>query len=232
MLSIGKYRIAIHTERMLLPSPLIIIPSTDGESEGIWQASSTITPPFALAVIEGISWNDDLSPWPFTPGKGSAFGGQADSFLEDLEQALIPAVLPYLPSTPTSYAIAGYSLAGLFAMYAAFRTRIFRYCMSVSGSLWYPGFREYAGKAHECSAELAYLSLGNHEGDRGSALMRTVGKETGMICSILREIGVETVYEINPGGHFTDPPGRIAKAIACIATKAADHGQRQKYIQN
>lgn len=226
MLSIGKYRIAIHTERMLSPSPLIIIPSADGESEGIWHASSTVNSPFALAAIEGINWNDDLSPWPFTPGKGSAFGGKADSFLEDLEHSLIPSILPYLPSTPSSYAIAGYSLAGLFAMYAAFKARIFRYCMSVSGSLWYPGFREYTGKAHECSVELAYLSLGNHEGDRGSALMRSVGKGTEEICRILREIGVETVYEINPGGHFTDPPGRIAKAIACIARKAADHGQR------
>ena len=39
--------------------------------------------------------------------------------------------------------IAGYSLAGLFALWAAWNSGYFRRVASVSGSLWYPGFTDY-----------------------------------------------------------------------------------------
>ena len=33
---------------------------------------------------------------------------------------------------------------------------------------------------------------------------------------ILREKGAETTFELNPGGHFSDPVGRLAKGIRWI----------------
>ena len=42
------------------------------------------------------------------------------------------------------HAIAGDSMAGLFAVYALYRTQVFSRVASASGSLWYPGLLEYA----------------------------------------------------------------------------------------
>ena len=39
--------------------------------------------------------------------------------------------------------IGGYSLGGLFSMYAAVNTDLFGTVLSCSSSLWYPGFLDY-----------------------------------------------------------------------------------------
>ena len=49
-----------------------------------------------------------------------------------------------LPQPPAWRGVAGYSLAGLFALWALWQTDVFERAASASGSLWFPSFIDYA----------------------------------------------------------------------------------------
>ena len=77
--------------------------------------------------------------------------------------------------------IAGYSLAGLFALWATWNSGYFRRVASVSGSLWYPGFTDYirnnepkSGCGEKSGPEKAYFSLGDRESRTRHPLMSRV----------------------------------------------------------
>ena len=102
-----------------------------------------------VAAVEGVDWNRELTPWPAPPvARGQPdFGGGADALLGELAGRILPEVEAEL--RPSARWIAGYSLAGLFAVYAALSTRLFARVASVSGSMWYPGFSDWvAAGAH------------------------------------------------------------------------------------
>ena len=96
-----------------------------------------------VAAVEGVDWNRELTPWPAPPvARGQPdFGGGADALLGELAGRILPEVEAEL--RPSARWIAGYSLAGLFAVYAALSTRLFARVASVSGSMWYPGFSDW-----------------------------------------------------------------------------------------
>ena len=77
---------------------------------------------------------------------------------------IVPSVEARLGFSPVSRAIAGYSLAGLFALWAVFQTDVFDRAASVSGSLWYDGFTDYINSSVSPSGlRQIYLSLGDRE---------------------------------------------------------------------
>ena len=85
-----------------------------------------------VAAVEGVDWNCELTPWPAPPvARGQPdFGGGADALLGELAGRILPEVEAEL--RPSARWIAGYSLAGLFAVYAALSTRLFARVASVS----------------------------------------------------------------------------------------------------
>ncbi len=174
-------------------------------------------PPFSMAVIPVEDWEDDLSPWR-APGLrgGRDFGGGADAFLRALEAAL-PAVRAALEAPDAPCYLAGYSLAGLFSVYALYRSAAFSGAASVSGSLWFPGFSEFAA-AHEMprQPDRMYFSLGDRESRTRDPLLRRTEDDTRALCEALRRQGVESVFERNPGGHFQDAEKRLARGLAWI----------------
>ena len=119
--------------------PLVILHTFSGEGREVFEKCTNIgCGDFALAAISVLNWNRDLSPWE-TPGIRNnrySFGG-ADEYISQLTGKIMPEILSKLPGTPEFTAIAGYSLAGLFALYAAYRTDVFSRVASVSGSLWF-----------------------------------------------------------------------------------------------
>ena len=119
-----------------------------------------------------------------------------------------------LPQPPTKIILAGYSLAGLFAVYAAFRTDVFSEIASASGSLWYPGLLEFI-RAHPISENMkaAYLSLGNKESRTHNPVLSTVEKNTRETETCLHLQGIDTFFESNPGNHYKDAVPRMAKGI-------------------
>ena len=119
--------------------------------------------------------------------------------------------------------IAGYSLAGLFALWAAWNSGYFRRVASVSGSLWYPGFTDYirnnalkSGCGEYTGLEKAYFSLGDRESRTRHPLMSRVDACTAEVVERVRSYGIETTFEWNPGNHFDHPELRMARALAWL----------------
>ena len=169
-----------------------------------------------LVAIDGADWDDDLSPWEAEGVfRGSRFGGHADEYLKTLTNKLIPAVEREIGTPLKRRILAGYSLAGLFALWAAYRTDLFDAVASVSGSLWYEGFLDFIrGKTPAASA--VYLSLGDREEFSKNPRLRTVAAATDEAAAILISAGIDVVNERNPGGHFNEPDKRLAKGIAWL----------------
>ena len=101
---------------------------------------------FPLLCINNLNWQKDMCPWdsPALIKNEKDFIGGADEYLFLLEKEIIPRAVEILGEEPTYYALAGYSLAGLFALYAGYRSSLFSRIASVSGSLWYPDFVSFA----------------------------------------------------------------------------------------
>lgn len=170
----------------------------------------------ALIFLSGMDWNRDLSPWPAPPlyPKEEPFSGGAGLFLKDLLNRIIPTIEKAMPTAPKARQLAGVSLAGLFAVFAACRTDAFTRIASISGSLWYDGLSDFLA-AHSPSPLLshAYFSLGSKEKNVRNARMRTVETSTIAIAASWKSKGIHTYFERNPGNHFADGPERIVKAL-------------------
>ena len=122
-----------------------------------------------------------------------------------------------MPQDPPrkKYYIGGYSLAGLFALWAAFQTDLFAGVAAVSPSVWFPGFREYA-KTHPVKTDTIYLSLGEKEEKTRSQVMAQVGSAIRDIYEHLKKSNISCILEWNAGNHFSEPALRTAKGWAWL----------------
>lgn len=175
-------------------------------------------PPFDLVSVSDLDWQGDLSPWPHDPimRDGGPFAGGADAYIRALEEEIVPYAEGLL-GEPSRRVVAGYSMGGLLAVYAPYRTSLFSDCVSASGSLWYPGFTEFAeSEMFVRTPGSVYLSVGDREGRTRNQWMRQVEDRTRDVCRLCASRGVRSVFELNPGNHFRDPELRLAKGIAWV----------------
>ena len=107
----------------------------------------------------------------------------------------------------------GYSLAGLFALWAATRTDTLYGVAAASPSVWFPGWSEYEA-AHPIRAQRVYLSLGDREEHTKNQTMAAVGDNIRALHSALTRRGKDCTLEWNAGGHFKDADLRTARAFA------------------
>lgn len=200
--------------------PLVVFNAFEDEGTAVHtELMKRTTLDFTLATINIVDWNSDLSPWAIPPvyKNDEPFTGGADAYLETLTEEIIPTIIRELGNEPEYIALAGYSLAGLFAVYAMYRTDRFAKIASASGSLWYPGFMDFV-KAHKPAAlpEKLYLSLGDKEARARNQIMATVEQNTVDLYEHYKSLGVEAVFEMNPGNHFQDAAQRMAKGIVWL----------------
>ncbi|MBP3704345.1 MAG: alpha/beta hydrolase [Clostridia bacterium] len=160
----------------------------------------------------------DFTPWPAEPvWEGEPFYGEAAGYLHFLTDC----ALPYLAekfgvADAGNRLIAGYSLGGLFALWAACETEEFGRMASLSGSTWYPGFLDYI-KAHmPREAQRVYLSLGDREPFGGPPVLREVGRCTEELYALLQEAGRDVTFEWNRGGHGKGIENRWRKALRAM----------------
>ena len=127
------------------------------------------------------------------------------------------------PSAPRiCRTIAGYSLAGLFATWAAFNSSAFSRIASASGSLWYPKFARFvAERPFTRPINCAYFSLGSKEAKTPNRLLRNVATGTDEVVAAFRSKGVPTRFETNPGNHFKEPALRMARGITWTISQQA-----------
>ncbi len=169
-----------------------------------------------LVAVGGFDWNADLTPWP-APAltkKAPPFAGNAQAFLETLTQRIVPQTEQTIGLSGVNRALAGYSLAGLFTLWALYQTDLFPCAVSASGSLWFDGFLSFA-KSHSLCAvpKRIDLSLGDKEKLTKNPRMAAVEDATLAIKDLLSDAGVSVAFTLNPGGHFQNPAQRLADAI-------------------
>lgn len=199
------------------PSPLVIYHAVMGEGNALWQACKKINcPMFSLAVINGVKWDDDMTPWPIPAisKRDTPCLGKADIYLEQLTNKIMPQIIAKLPYAPTYCALAGYSLAGLFSVYAAFKTDCFSRIVSASGSLWYPNLIPYVQQNHISEqVKVMYFSLGDRESHTKNQYLAPVEKNTEFLAQYFSDSKIQTVFELNSGNHYHNSAGRTAKGI-------------------
>lgn len=200
--------------------PLIVITEEeDLKDQTVSALRSHLSSGLNLLWISGADWNHDLSPWncPAIRKGQPDFTGGADAYLDLILKEIIPQAVKEGGLAPSYYGIAGYSLAGLFALYALYRTDFFSRAASMSGSLWFPDFVKYA-ESHRLlgKPEKIYLSLGDREDRTRNPLMQPIRENTEKMAGLFRKLGIDSTLEMNPGNHFRDPDIRTAKGIAWI----------------
>lgn len=109
---------------------------TMNEKETILEAMKKAGDNFYLIALKSDDCNRDLSPWNAPAVFGNdAFGDGAGETLS--------GVLAELNNPGKKYYFGGYSLAGLFALWAAYQTDVFSDVAAASPSMWFPGFTGY-----------------------------------------------------------------------------------------
>ena len=202
-------------------SPLIILNNYAGDGEDVIEASHELGgKDFNLLCIGNLNWNHDMTPWycPPTSQKDAPFTGGAEDYLRLLLNEILPEGLKRVSGTPAHISIAGYSLAGLFALYALYQTDAFDRAASMSGSLWFPGFKEYV-LSHDIKKkpEKLYISLGDKESKTRNIYLREVQENTEIIVEHYKSNELDVTFEMNPGNHFKDVAIRSAKGILAIS---------------
>ena len=200
--------------------PLIILNNFSGDNAPIVKAMHRVrTPDCHLLVIGNLLWDHDMTPWfcpPIVEGDTPCTGG-ADDYLELLLTDILPKAKDMIMGEPAFTGIAGYSLAGLFALYCLYKCDSFDRAASMSGSLWFPDFKKYV-KEHDFqkSPDRLYLSLGEKEALTNNPYLKTVRDNTEEIAEHYQRLGIDVSLEMNPGNHYTDAELRSAKGIKAL----------------
>ncbi len=176
--------------------------------------------PFVFVGFEIADWELELMPFhdEFV-SKRPEVGVHSDDTLRYLTDGLVPYFQKYYGSLPI--VLGGYSLAGLFSLWACTRADMFASVAACSPSLWVNGWVAYAER-HPVFAESVYLSLGDREERTRNQRLAVVGDclraEYALLQQQLGEARSMLAWE--QGGHFNTPHLRLARGFAWCANFA------------
>lgn len=171
----------------------------------------------AFCELPVASWDSLLTPWPDDACmKGRRFSGEAGTTLRDLTDRVIPWLGAEYPAHGRII-LAGYSLAGLFALWCLCeRPDLFGGAVCCSGSLWYPGWREYAKNHVPPGDKAIWLSLGDREPRTKHFWLKQSGEAMENQRALLEAAGCRNTFVWERGGHFDEPEARLARGIGWI----------------
>ena len=203
------YQDAAATHMLIQPIDEHDLEALDQEVEAIKELSDK---PFSLLAFMIKDWNQELTPWvaPSVFGK-TPFGDGAEKTLEFITSKLLPEVQENIPHL----ILGGYSLAGLFALWAGYQTDLFEGIAAASPSVWYPQWIDFASE-NKPLAKSVYLSLGDKEEKAKNPVMAQVGNAIRKQHELLTEQESKTILEWNAGNHFVDSDKRIAKGFSWL----------------
>ena len=203
-----------------------------------------------VQIREGVSlvsvgvdlWEENFSPWcaPRVFAKGPNFSDGAQKTLDTLINQVIPWTESELTEPPAYRALVGYSLAGLFSLWAGVSPQVargsqpgaaapqlsapaapqpaatFQRIGAVSGSFWFPGLLDYVDQRLRGGAvglTHAYLSLGDREARTPNPQIMHVRENAELLASKLESAEITSTFELNRGNHFQNVEGRMQKAL-------------------
>ncbi len=182
-------------------------------------------------------WEENFSPWcaPRVFAKGLNFGDGAQKTLDTLINHVIPWTESELTDPPAYRVLVGYSLAGLFSLWAGVSQQVARGCQhdataphvdapaatfqrvgAVSGSFWFPSLLDYVDQQLSggvVGLTHAYLSLGDREARTPNPQIMHVRENAELLASKLENAGITSTFELNRGNHFQNVEGRMQKAL-------------------
>ena len=199
-------------------APIVVLNTVQGEGRKVYDlVKQSSNKDFTFLGIDGIDWNHDLSPWDVPPmfPKGESFTAGAEDHLKRITKEILPKIIGDYDLEPEYIMLSGYSLAGLFAIYSMYRTDVFSRIVSASGSLWFSGLMDFVrDNSLMRRPDVLYLSLGDREARTRNPVLGKVQENTEQLAKLYSDMGIDTRFELNPGNHFMDPEGRMAKGIA------------------
>ncbi len=203
--------------------PIVYLHTFGREGSKVYRAlQNGNCPDFTLAAVSHLAWDHDMTPWDCPPISrfDTPCTGGADEYLQILLEEIMPEVEKRTDVSPAWRGIAGYSLAGLFAVYAAYRTDRFSRIASMSGSLWFPDFKDFV-LSHEMRIrpDVIYLSLGDKEAKTNNPYLKTVQENTEAIKEYYVSLGLDAVFHLNPGNHYVHGAERTAAGIEHILSR-------------
>ncbi len=216
----------------------LLLLSSEGEADAVAAEVTALTGrrDFRVVGVPVGDWDRELSPWRAKAVFGGGeFGGGAEETLERIFRDVLPGLLrrdgtgegctdvEEFPDPEagqgTRVFLCGYSLAGLFALWAVSRPSggacPFDGTAAVSPSVWYPGWLDFAA-ANPPRCSRVYLSLGDREEKAKNPVLASVGDAIRKEDALLAAQGVPHVLEWNPGNHFAAPEKRLARGIAWL----------------
>lgn len=209
----------IKVERHGNPKFMIVHLYDDFEEKGLDELVSLIScRDYLFCGVKINDWNSECSPWPAKAVFGKDdFKGNAPVFLKELEETIKDIQKEEQLENIPVY-LGGYSLAGLFALWAGCKSECFEAVAAVSASFWYPDFVSFM-ENNRINSHKVYLSLGNKEKNSRNPLLRTVEDCYEKIYEILLAQKVDVFHELNEGNHFVDGNLRMAKAYNWLTGK-------------
>ena len=207
---------------LILPERL----DTDGLK---WVEKTSAAYNFSIAIITGIDWNNDLTPW-VADGLGKKdlpFRGHANFFMGTFIKDYITNIEDRLNIANASRTLAGVSLSGMFALWAAHNCDSFDNIISLSGSFWYENFAEWIQSHQTAKAlERVYIAIGDKEKKNKDSRLNNLFPCTEAIVEDLRKKVKLVKFEIEPStSHFSPLVPRLEKAFEYIySTKIEGDG--------
>lgn len=214
------------------PSCILIQPTARHEKPSLEEEMAAIKAAAPLNYVMELfpvdDWTVDLMPWPDRKiSKDPHAGFRAG---ETLRRILDEAASKY-PGVPII--LGGYSLAGLFSLWASTQTARFTAVAAASPSLWIAEWDIFAPQ-HPVLAKDVYLSLGDREEiSRNSAIARVGDRLRAQYVLLSGQLGENhCTLRWEEGSHFTDNAGRLARAFLWCMEKVAASAAVTRQDQN
>lgn len=171
-----------------------------------------------VVLVSGMDWNRDMSPWAAdgVMKEKKNFSGGAGMYLRELTDDFIPNVEQWLKLKAPKRYLLGISLSGLFAIWSLSKYNGFLGVGSISGSLWFDGFVEWAHKTPFFGNPRLYLSLGVKEKNAPDRRMAAVEDATREIAGLLDGKGFDVTFEMVPGTHFSPAAPKFERALEIL----------------
>ena len=200
------------------PACLLVQPSARHENATLEAEAGKIAElskaPFVLATIELEDWMVDLMPWA---DENISKDPEAGRHGQETLRYVLVSLLPLLQERfgPLPIILGGYSLGGLFALWASAQSDSFRAVAAASPSVWIRDWIPFA-KTHTPMADVVYLSLGDQEERAKNQAIARVGDCIRAQHELLQErFGAQNCTLVwEQGNHFNDNEGRLARAFA------------------
>ena len=230
--------LSIHTQMPSVAGAPIVYLLGDVADNPLVQVPESVS----LVSVGVDLWEENFSPWcaPRVFAKGPNFGDGAQKTLDILINQVVLWAESDLTEPPAYRALVGYSLAGLFSLWAGVSPQLsdaaapqvargvargsqldapattFQRIGAVSGSFWFPGLLDYVDQQLNGGAvglTHAYLSLGDREARTPNPQIMHVRENAELLASRLESAGITSMFELNRGNHFQNVEGRMQKAL-------------------